>query len=113
MSSDTSGARARGRGRGRGRGGYRGGAGRGGYHTPVRGYRGGRGRGSGAGYQRPQRSWLDGLANEPLEVFNKPTEEIGDQDIRVTDVVAIGSYNWVENDQVPTIIVPGKLWSNM
>lgn len=50
----------------------------------------------------------DGLASEPLQSIEKPSpkEVEADKVVKVNDLRAIGSYNWVKKD-VPTIIVPG------
>lgn len=46
-----------------------------------------------------------GLATSPIQTLDKP-RIVTEEDIRVDDVVYLGSYNWIEADK-PTILVPG------
>lgn len=90
--------------------GKEGGRGRGGR---GRGSRGGSSRGAGRSpgsmSQKPKkREFFDGVEDSTaLETLDKPTEDVTEEDIEITDLSYVGSYSWVERDK-PTIIVPGE-----
>ncbi|KZT22819.1 hypothetical protein NEOLEDRAFT_1097007 [Neolentinus lepideus HHB14362 ss-1] len=75
-----------------------------------------RGRGSGSypgrGSNRPapasipRRDYHEGLGTTALKVLNKPSTGASAQDVQITNLEYLASYNWVEA-QKPTIIVPG------
>ena len=55
----------------------------------------------------PDRNITDGLAPSAIQTIKKPVADPTDEEIKITDLSYIGSFNWVEAS-VPTIIVPGK-----
>lgn len=59
-------------------------------------------------YSAPDRRIHDGLAEECLKTLQVPfSNELMDEDPKITDCQLIGSYNWTKRPHA-TIIVPGK-----
>jgi len=61
----------------------------------------------------PDRNILDGLSAIPVQTIAKLSPISSDGEVKVTKLLYIGSYNWL-NKLTPTIIVPGSppQWTN-
>lgn len=56
----------------------------------------------------PDRDYLEGLIDKPLQIIDVPKNDPTHENIRISNCSYIGSYNWVREDSgTPAILVPG------
>src|SRR5260221_3936142 len=60
----------------------------------------------------PDRDYLEGLIDEPLQTIDVPENDPKQEDIRISNCSYIGSYNWMTEDScTPAIVVPGMVYT--
>lgn len=69
-------------------------------------------RNRGDAYDQPSQSYImDGLHTTPIHCLQIPTDDAGGETlVKPTGIRQLASYNWA-NENSPTIIVPGTLFT--